>query len=71
MLTRLTVGFVTDANEQVVGYVFVFSDLSEIAQTNEELKEKLKEIEKMNRLMVGRELRMHELKKKIKKLEGK
>lgn len=35
-----------------------------------ELENKISEIERMNRLFVGRELRMAELKEKIKELEG-
>ena len=36
-----------------------------------ELEQKNAELDKMNRLFVGRELRMRELKEKIARLEGK
>ena len=43
----------------------------ELKKLNEELKSKVEELEKINKLAVGRELRMIELKKRIEELEGK
>lgn len=44
-------------------------DLSDVKGAEEKLEQKIKELEKINGLMVGRELRMKELKEKIIKLE--
>jgi len=45
-------------------------DITDRKQAEDELKEKLEELEKMNKLMVGRELKMIELKERIKELES-
>jgi len=45
-------------------------DITERRKAEEALRQKLEELERMNRLMVGRELRMRELKKEIKKLKA-
>jgi PAS domain S-box-containing protein len=44
-------------------------DITERKNYEEELKKRIKELERMHRIMVGRELRMKELKEKIKELE--
>lgn len=44
-------------------------EIAERKQAEETLKNKLDEIARINRLMVGRELKMEELRKKIKRLE--
>src|SRR3989344_404209 len=41
-----------------------------LRETNNELKEKTDELEKINKIMVGRELKMISLKKEIEKLKG-
>ena len=46
-------------------------DISEQKKREEEFKNKVEELEKINKIMIGRELKMVELKEKIKKLEGK
>lgn len=48
----------------------IFRDISENKKAEEELNNKMEELEKMNRLMVGRELKMVELKKEIAQLKG-
>ncbi len=62
--------------EGVNGAFFSFFDLAEIKKkeeevkkTNKKLEEKIEEMEKINRLTIGRELKMVELKEKIEKLE--
>ena len=44
-------------------------DVTEQKKKESELKEKVREVEKLNEMMTGRELKMIELKKKIEKLE--
>lgn len=61
--------FVRDANGKPVTVVATFKDISALKKAEEELKEKIKEMEKVNKIMVGRELRMAELKEKIRILE--
>ncbi len=47
-----------------------FIDITERKKAEEELKKKMGEIERFNKLMVGRELKMIELKKRIAELEA-
>ena len=49
----------------------IVRDVTDRKKIEEELKEKNKELEKINSLAVGRELKMIELKKEIKELESK
>ena len=51
--------------------LFVSKDVTERKQAEKEIKKRNLELEKTNKLMVGREIKMMELKKKIKELEGK
>lgn len=44
-------------------------DITERVKAKKELEDKVDELELMNKLMVGREIKMVELKDKIKKLE--
>lgn len=48
----------------------IIRDISERKRLEDELKEKLDVVERMNKLMVGRELKMEELRKRIKDLEA-
>jgi len=52
------------------GIISVLTDISKIKELEKELKEKIEELEHFNKLMVGRELRMVELKDRIKELEA-
>jgi len=52
-------------------FVASFTDISEWKKTEAEIKKRAKELERFNRLAVGREIRMVELKKRIMELEGK
>jgi PAS domain S-box-containing protein len=49
----------------------VFRDITERNEAEKKRKESLAELEKMNKLMIGRELKMVELKKEIEKLKKK
>ena len=64
-----------DEKGDITGYFFALIDLTEIKEKERELKEKVKELERFNRLAVGREIKMVELKKEIqalkKEVEGK
>lgn len=62
--------------EGVNGAFLSFFDLTEIKEkefevekTNKKLEEKLEEMEKINKLTIGRELKMVELKEKMEKME--
>ncbi len=47
----------------------LFKEITEHKKTQEELQKRADELEKMNRLMVGRELKMAEMKKEIERLK--
>jgi PAS domain S-box-containing protein len=49
---------------------FYFSDITEIKKLEKNLTEKNEELEKFNKMAVGRELKMIELKKRVKELEN-
>ncbi|MFP4022378.1 MAG: PAS domain-containing protein [Candidatus Paceibacterota bacterium] len=53
------------------GLFFSFFDLREIKEKERKLKQKIKEVEKINHFMEGREIKMMELKKRVKELENK
>lgn len=55
---------------EVVAYDGLIEDISERKRLEDELKQKLSDLERMNRLMVDRELRMEEMKKEIERLKG-
>jgi PAS domain-containing protein len=59
------------ANEKYYGRVWYFRDTTDKKQIEEALKTKIKEIERINKSMIGRELRMAELKKENEKLKRK
>jgi len=48
----------------------IFRDITERKQAEEEIKKRVKELEKFYEMAVNRELRMKELKEKIKKIEA-
>nr|MBI5455499.1 PAS domain S-box protein [Candidatus Levybacteria bacterium] len=56
---------------EITGYIAVRFPITQIKKTEEELVNKNQELEKMNRLMIGRELKMVELKKQIERLKNK
>lgn len=65
--------FATPREEEgvLLGYFVAFIDLREIKEKERELREKIEELENFERLAVGRELKMVELKQKIEELEKK
>jgi len=69
-----------DQENNIIGYFLALLDISErkkfreeltkqVTERTKELQGKIKELEKINRLTVGRELKMIELKKEIKTLK--
>jgi PAS domain S-box-containing protein len=58
-----------DEKGDVTGYFFAFINLSEIKEKEKELQNKVKELEKLNKLAIGRELKMVALKKEIERIK--
>jgi len=52
-------------------FVTIFEDITHIKHSKKEVDDKLDELNKMNKIMVGRELKMHELKMEIAELKKK
>ncbi len=59
-----------DADNQFDGYVIAAHDITLQKQQEVELRSRTKELEQTNRLMVGREIRMKELKKEMNTLKN-
>lgn len=53
----------------VVGYLFSLVDITKNKKIEQELKEQINDLETFQRLTIGRELKMIELKKRIRKLK--
>ena len=60
---------VVNSNGELIGAVHIAKDISERKEIEKELNKKLHALEVFQKAAVGRELKMVELKKKIKKLE--
>ena len=60
-----------DKSKRILGRLIVIRDITEIKQTESELKEKIEELERYKKVTVGRELKMIELKKQIEELQRK
>jgi len=60
-----------DEGGKIVGYFMSFFDLSMIKKTEIKLRERIEELETFHKLTVNRELKMTELKNKIRELEAK
>lgn len=58
-----------DEKGELTGSVHIAKDITERKKTEEDLKRKMEELEGFNKIAVGRELKMIELKEKIKALE--
>ncbi len=65
------VDYLLDDDETIIGGIESFVDVTQNKKDEKILKERTEELEKFNKLAIGRELRMIELKKKIKELEEK
>ncbi len=62
---------VRDKRGGIIGQITIFHDITEMKEAEGELKKKMGEFERFNKLMVGREVAMAELKKRVAELEGK
>ncbi len=58
-----------DEKGEITGYFFAFIDMIEIKEKEKELQKKVQELEKLNKLTTGRELKMINLKKEIAQLK--
>lgn len=59
-----------DKNDNIIGIIGFSVDISKQKQVEEKLQERVEETEKLNKLMIGRELKMVELKQEINKLKS-
>lgn len=65
-----TVSAVYDDAQRIVGYMAIQRDISRRLEEQRELIAKTRELQQLNKLMVGRELKMIELKTEINKLKN-
>lgn len=59
---------IKDSDGKIINYVAIKEDITDKKKTEEVLKEKMDKLERFNRVMVDRELKMIELKKEINEL---
>ncbi|MDD5145691.1 MAG: PAS domain-containing protein [Candidatus Pacebacteria bacterium] len=62
---------VRDEKGNIIGILGIFWDITERKRKEEELKNYIDKMEKINKLMVGRELKIDELKKEVEDLKNK
>jgi len=60
-----------NAKGELVGSVHIARDITDMKKAEKELKKKMKDLETFQKAAVGRELKMVEMRKRIKELEGK
>lgn len=61
---------ILDSNGEVEFFVGIERDITKMRMSQKDINDKVKELNRMNNLMVGRELKMVELKKQIQKTKG-
>jgi len=69
-IASITISPVKDDKNQLKGYVGVEEDVSDRKKYESNLEQQKAELERTNKLMVGRELKMAELKKENERLKG-
>lgn len=67
----VTTSPIFDENGELFGSVHIAKDISVLKKTEKELKKKIRDLEVFNKIAVGRELKMAELKKRVNELEEK
>lgn len=60
-----TVSPVLDANHTLIGFIGIEEDITRKKKSDEELEKQRRELSELNHLMIGRELKMIELKKQL------
>jgi PAS domain S-box-containing protein len=66
----VTTSPVFDEEGNFTGSVHIAKDISQIRRSEQEIKKKVRDLEAFHKFAVGRELKMMELKKRVKELEG-
>lgn len=69
-IARAHISPIKDLEGKLIGFIATEFEVGEIVRKQQQLEEKISEYERLNRLMVDRELRMVELKKQIDLLEN-
>jgi len=80
LIVNVSASLRKDKDDDIIGYFLAFSDITElkafqrqleekVAERTQQLQVKIEEMERFNKLAVGRELKMIELKKEIEKLK--
>lgn len=59
----------TDTNGKIQGLVGIILDITDLKKAQDVIKEKIENLEKLNKLMLDREIKMIELKTRIEQLE--
>jgi PAS domain S-box-containing protein len=60
---------ITGQNNEIIGDLVLVSDMTVLKEKEEQVTRKIAELEKLNKLMIGREIKMVELKKSIESLQ--
>jgi hypothetical protein len=71
MIGRIYTRTIRDKNGNPLQDLVMISDVTKNKEEEKKREERQRELEKMNKIMVGRELKMIELKNKIKELKDK
>jgi PAS domain S-box-containing protein len=66
-----SISVMKDYEKKIIGYVFIFRDISTRKENEQIIEQRAQELEKMNKAMVGRELKLVELKSELDKLKKK